>query len=179
MTRAYVDLAFTSNVLAAQERWRTSAQVAPAKDHETEAQDALTQVAVAFVRQTNSAFLATVNSEGWSYVQHRGGRRGFIHVLDEKKIVMPDFDGNGQLLTVGNLAVSSRAMLLLMDFKAKRRLKLWGKASVVSAEECEADVELDGARRVLIFEISAMNFNCPSYLPDIPDEIVTNYSLVS
>ncbi|MBX9901763.1 MAG: pyridoxamine 5'-phosphate oxidase family protein [Burkholderiaceae bacterium] len=175
MTRAYVNLAFTPNVTVAQDQWGTSAQVAPARDHDIEAQDGLTPPAVAFVRQTNSAFLATVNSEGWPYVQHRGGQRGFIHVLDEKKIVMPDFDGNGQLLTVGNLATSSRAMLLLIDFKAKRRLKLWGHARVVPAKECEVVVELEGARRALIFEIQAMNFNCPAYLPEIADEIVTSF----
>ena len=76
-------------------------------------------------------FLATVSAEGAPYIQHRGGPKGFIKVLDDKTLGFADFAGNKQYITISNLAGNDRAYLFLLDFARQRRIKLWGRARVV------------------------------------------------
>ena len=170
MTRAYARIAFTPDVLAAQSRWGTSAQAGPALRPDIDPHDALTPAAMAFASEVNTAFIATVNSSGWPYVQHRGGPRGFIHVLDSTHLLMPDFDGNGQMLTVGNLHSEDRVMLILMDYAQQRRLKIWGHARFLEGDERRTVADWGDAARGLLVEVCAMNFNCPAYIPPLTDE---------
>lgn len=169
MTRAYASIAFTPDVLAAQHRWGSRERCAVALRSDIEPQDVLTPAAAAFAAQVNSAFIATLSSGGWPYVQHRGGMRGFIRVLDERRLLFPDFEGNGQMLTVGNLAGNPRTMLLLIDYEQRRRLKLWGQTRVLAAIDpswhVQASAQEQGASRWLLFTVQAMNFNCSAFIP--------------
>ncbi|MGL4232383.1 MAG: pyridoxamine 5'-phosphate oxidase family protein [Casimicrobium sp.] len=167
MTRAYAEIAFTREVIAAQEAWGTAEDCAQALRHDIDPHSELVPAAAAFVAIVNTAFISTVSSNGWPYVQHRGGERGFIRVLDKKTLLMPDHEGNGQMLTVGNLTSESKCMLLLMDYVERRRLKLWGRARVLCAEEVTADVDRAIAPRWIEFRVEAFNFNCPSYIPQM------------
>src|SRR5262249_24149769 len=85
----------------------------------------------AFIAELDTAFLATVSSAGAPYIQHRGGPKGFIKVLDEKTLGFADYAGNRQYITLSNLAENDRAYLFLLDFARQRRIKLWGRARVV------------------------------------------------
>lgn len=117
-----------------------------------------------------SVMLATANAEGQPYVQHRGGPPGFLHVLDEHTIAFADFAGNRQYITQGNLAENPRAFLFLMDYAARRRIKIWGRARVI-----EGDVALMvrlmpagyAARpeQVVLFDVQAWDVNCPKHIP--------------
>jgi uncharacterized protein len=170
MARAYTKITFTPEVMEAQRYWDTSARTAPALAPGAEPQDALTAHAAAFVAEVNTAFIATINSNGWPYVQHRGGARGFIKLVSARRILIPDHDGNGQLLTAGNLSTNSKAMLLLMDYSAGRRLKLWGRAKMLETAGMASPEGVSASPRMLVFDVEAMNFNCSSFIPRLVDE---------
>ena len=93
--------------------------------------DRVTPELAAFIAELDTAFLATVSAGGAPYIQHRGGPKGFIKVLDEKTLAFADYAGNRQYITLSNLAENDRAFLFLLDFARQRRIKLWGRARVV------------------------------------------------
>src|SRR6516164_8778692 len=95
-----------------------------------------------FIAERDSFYLATVSQTGWPYIQHRGGPRGFLRVLDESTLGFADFRGNRQYLTLGNLDDDDRAALFLMDYPRRRRLKILAR---MSAHDLKAKTDL--ARR--------------------------------
>ena len=123
-----------------------------------------------FIEAQTSVFLATVNSEGQPYIQHRGGPAGFLKVLDDKTIGFADFVGNKQYITQGNLAENHKAHLFLIDFAHRQRIKIWGEARVI-----EGDAELMARlmphgykarpKQVILFTVSAWDANCPQHIP--------------
>jgi len=125
---------------------------------------------VAFLGEIDTAYLATVSSEGQPYAQHRGGPRGFIRALGPRTLGFVDYAGNRQYITTGNLADNDKAFLFLMDYAHRRRVKLWGRARVV-----EGDDHLTGLlmpkgtdarpEQVILFEIEAWDTNCPQHIP--------------
>jgi predicted pyridoxine 5'-phosphate oxidase superfamily flavin-nucleotide-binding protein len=124
----------------------------------------------AFIAERDSAYLATASADGQPYVQHRGGPRGFVHVLDARTLAFADFAGNRQYISIGNLAENERAFLFFMDYAAGRRLKLWGRASVIEAgSELTARLSAPGyparVERAILFRIEAWDWNCPQHIP--------------
>ncbi|MFL6710959.1 MAG: pyridoxamine 5'-phosphate oxidase family protein, partial [Massilia sp.] len=116
-------------------------------------------------------FMASVGETGWPYVQHRGGPRGFLKVIDAATLAFADFRGNGQYVSTGNLDNDGRTMLILMDFARRIRLKIWGRAKMVDAKddaELVAKVKMDGYRarveRVCVITVEALDFNCPQHI---------------
>lgn len=123
-----------------------------------------------FIQSQISVFLATANSEGQPYIQHRGGPAGFLHVLDERTIAFADFAGNRQYITQGNLADNAKAYLFLIDYRTRQRVKLWGKARVVEGDAglmAKLIPENYRARpeQVILFEVAAWDMNCPQHIP--------------
>lgn len=115
--------------------------------------------------------MATVNEDGWPYVQHRGGPAGFLKVLDASRMGFADYRGNRQLLSVGNLSQNNRVSLFLMDYPAKARLKILGHVHVISADEdpelFQQIVDPEMARRVergFIIDVLSYDWNCPQYI---------------
>ena len=92
-----------------------------------------------FIAGLDTAFLATVSAAGAPYIQHRGGPKGFIKVLDERTLGFADYAGNRQYITISNLADNDRAYLFLLDFAARRRIKIWGRARVVENDPALLD----------------------------------------
>src|SRR5262249_37310916 len=97
--------------------------------------DTITPELAAFLAGLDTAFLATVSAAGAPYIQHRGGPKGFIKVIDDKTLGFADYAGNRQYITISNLAENDRAFLFLLDFAARRRIKVWGRARVVEDDE--------------------------------------------
>src|SRR6266480_4149916 len=93
--------------------------------------DRVTPELATFIGELDTAFLATVSTAGAPYIQHRGGPKGFIKMLDDKTLGFADYAGNRQYITISNLADNDRAYLFLIDFAARRRIKVWGRARVV------------------------------------------------
>src|SRR6266852_5414586 len=134
MPDAFYEIAFTPSVLEAQEHYNGHATVPPANVEPAR----LNTDEIAFIRERDSFYMATVSETGWPYIQHRGGPRGFLRVLDDQTLAFADFRGNRQMLTVGNLAINDRVALFLIDYNRRERLKILGHAKVVDARTDEA-----------------------------------------
>lgn len=127
---------------------------------------------VAFVGQRDSFYLATVAENGWPYVQHRGGPPGFLRVLSPRELAFADYGGNRQLISVGGLANDARVCLFLMDYPARTRLKVLGRAMVQDAREAGelvAAVAPPGGHaapveRVVRIDVHAFDWNCPKFI---------------
>ena len=122
-----------------------------------------------FVAERDSAYLATASRDGQPYVQHRGGPKGFIRVLDEKTLAFADYAGNRQYISAGNLAENDRAYLFLMDYAHRRRVKIWGRAKVVEDAETIAKLMPEGyparPEQAILFTIEAWDTNCHQHIP--------------
>jgi predicted pyridoxine 5'-phosphate oxidase superfamily flavin-nucleotide-binding protein len=163
------DVAFTPAVKAIQERKgsrRSYARMEESGSWKTRIPADLRT----FIEAQTSVFLATANSQGQPYIQHRGGPPGFLKVLDEQTLGFVDFIGNRQYITLGNLVENPRAHLFLIDYTHRKRVKIWGDARVI-----EDDAELTErlmpkghkARpsQVILFKITAWDANCPQHIP--------------
>lgn len=124
----------------------------------------------AFIAMRDSFYMATVSEDGWPYIQHRGGPRGFLNVLSPTQLGFADYRGNRQYVSVGNLQSDKRVSLFLMDYPNRARLKLLGRASVQEAADHpelagELDVEGQGqVERLFTIEIEAFDWNCPQFI---------------
>jgi uncharacterized protein len=130
----------------------------------------ITDDLASFIAGRDSAYLATANALGQPYVQHRGGPVGFIRVLDKHTVAFADFVGNKQYITFGNLSENDRAFLFLMDYENRERMKLWGRAKVITDDAALLAKLVDneyGARveQVIVFTVEAWDANCPQHIP--------------
>lgn len=123
----------------------------------------------AFVAARDGFYLASVNEAGWPYLQFRGGPTGFLKVLDAATLAFPDFRGNRQYLTVGNVSRDDRVALFLMDYTQRRRLKLLGRLSFGDDPAEIARVAVPGypakVERVARISVVAFDWNCPQHIP--------------
>jgi uncharacterized protein len=131
--------------------------------------DRVTPELAAFIAELDTAFLATVSAAGAPYIQHRGGPKGFIKVLDDRTLGFADYAGNRQYITISNLAENDRAYLFLLDFAARRRIKIWGRARVVEDDPALlARLADPGYRarpeRVILFTVEAWDVNCSQHI---------------
>lgn len=123
----------------------------------------------AFIAERDTAFLATVSEAGAPYIQHRGGPKGFIKVIDEHTLGFADYAGNRQYITISNLEGNTRAFLFLLDFATRTRIKLWGKARVVEADDALIEKLFDKGyrakpQRVVLFTLDAWDINCSQHI---------------
>ncbi|MBX3235879.1 MAG: pyridoxamine 5'-phosphate oxidase family protein [Nitrospiraceae bacterium] len=133
--------------------------------------DRLTEDEAVFISARDSFYLATVNEEGWPYVQHRGGPAGFLRVLDADTLAFADYEGNRQLLTMGHLRRNPRVALILMDYPQQSRLKLIGHARIEPAEahpdivaQIPAPEAGATATRVVFVDLVAFDWNCTQHI---------------
>ena len=122
MTARYHQLAFTPNIKAEQIA-HGSRELYARSEGAPDVPDPITEIEAAFISDRDSFYLSTVGETGWPYLQHRGGPRGFVKILNENALGMADFRGNRQYISVGNLQSDDRASLFFMDYAIKRRLK--------------------------------------------------------
>lgn len=163
------DVAFTPSVKAVQER-RGSRSGYANVERRGSWETRITRDLAAFIAGQTSVFLGTANGEGQPYIQHRGGPPGFLHVLDEKTIAFADFAGNRQYITLGNLAENPRAILFLLDYSTRHRVKIWGEARVVENDAALlASLMPQGykarAEQAIVFTVSAWDSNCQQHIP--------------
>ncbi len=169
MASKFADIAFTPAVKAAQTQ-RGSRETYERYTAKAPANDTITPELAEFIAHIDGGYLGTVSSNGYPYIQFRGGPPGFLKVLDDKTIGFADFSGNVQYITVGNLSENNKAFLFLMDYRHRRRFKLWGHARYV-----EDDPELIEQLRVpdypakieraVVFTLEAFSQNCPQHIP--------------
>jgi uncharacterized protein len=123
----------------------------------------------AFVAEQDTAFLGTASADGAPYIQHRGGPKGFIKVIDERTLGFADYRGNKQFITLGNLSENDRAYLFLLDFSRRQRIKLWGRARVVEGDDALVGKLFDHGykakpERVILFTLEAWDVNCSQHI---------------
>jgi predicted pyridoxine 5'-phosphate oxidase superfamily flavin-nucleotide-binding protein len=168
MAGKFLELAVTSSVLAAQQKYFGRAQyhVPPQQDR-----DPLTEDEASFIRSRDSFYMSTVSETGWPYVQHRGGPPGFLHVVSPTRLAFADYRGNRQMLSTGNLSANDRVCLFLMDYPQRTRLKILGHASVVDARErpdLVAQIAVPEVRKIVerlfLIEVVSFDWNCPKYI---------------
>jgi uncharacterized protein len=126
---------------------------------------------IAFIEATDSFFLASLNESGWPYIQHRGGPPGFLKALGSNQLGFPDFKGNRQYLSFGNVLKNPRVSLFLIDYPARARLKIFGHAKLVEGDnvpdglrKIENDPGATTVERALIIQVEAFHWNCPKYI---------------
>ena len=165
---SYADLMFTPAVEAEQDA--IGARGAFASRYDAKQDEPLGVAEIEFLTSRSSIYMASVNSTGWPYVQHRGGSVGFIKTLDAHTIAFADYRGNRQLITKGNLRTDDRVSVFAMDYARKARLKLQGHATLVDvseAEELAAQLDTGGKERVerlMTIRIAAWDWNCPQFI---------------
>jgi len=174
MTRAFTNLAFSPSVRAAQLRYGSRERMEKLATREPdratlpdEMQDRL--------RRANSIIIGTASREGWPHIQHRGGPPGFIKVLAPDELAFADYRGNQHYVTVGNLAENDRMMLLLLDYAAGTRLRIWGRGEVIDDDPALLERVRDPdysarAERVIRMHVEAWDTNCNSHIPKLVPE---------
>ena len=163
------DIAFTPTVKAIQARKGSRHGYAQMEDRGSW-QTTITADLAGFVAGQRSFFLATANSDGQPYIQHRGGPPGFLKVLDGRTLAFADFKGNRQFISQGNLADNPRAFIFLIDYMHQRRIKIWGRARVVEGDgELLLTLMPEGYKarpeQVIFFDVEAWDANCPQHIP--------------
>jgi predicted pyridoxine 5'-phosphate oxidase superfamily flavin-nucleotide-binding protein len=131
--------------------------------------DTITPELAQFIAEQDTVFLATATADGAPYIQHRGGPKGFIKVVDERTLGFADYRGNRQYITLANLSENDRAYLFLLDPARKQRIKLWGRARVVENDAALVDKLFDEGykakpERAILFTIEAWDVNCSQHI---------------
>lgn len=162
------DVAFTPAVKAQQEQRgsrRAYARMEQAGGWSAELDEGLSD----FIAAQRSVFLATANAEGQPYIQHRGGPRGFLKVLDPHTVAFADYAGNRQYISVGNLTENPKVQLFLMDYAHRQRVKVWGTAKVVEGDPALLErLAVPGGgtpERAIVITVTAWDANCPQHIP--------------
>jgi hypothetical protein len=163
------DVAFTPAVKQIQTRKGSRAAYAHVEQKggwRTEIDDNLS----AFLADTNSLYFASASADGQPYIQHRGGPKGFVKILDKTTLAFADYSGNRQYITQGNLSENPKAHIFLMDYAHRRRVKIWGEAKVVDDDPPLLQSLMPQGykarpEQVILFKIAAWDTNCPQHIP--------------
>jgi len=169
MGQTYATFAFTDSVKAAQEHYGSRDNYAGSEDDPD--RFTLSDREVPYIESRDSFYLSTVGENGWPYMQFRGGPRGFLKALDERTLGYADFRGNRQFISTGNVNATGRAMLFLIDYPTRTRLKIWATAEIRDAAD---DPELAErltvpdyrakVERLVLFTVQAIDWNCPQHI---------------
>jgi predicted pyridoxine 5'-phosphate oxidase superfamily flavin-nucleotide-binding protein len=163
-------LAFTPLVKKLQEHYGSRTQYAR-MEKSSKGHDRLTDFEKEFLSGRDTFYWATTSVTGWPYVQHRGGPRGFLKVMDDRTLAFADFRGNRQYITTGNLMSDDRVAIILVDYPRQARLKILGHVEIF--EGAAAETWLPRVRvpdykavieRVFVIHIEAYDWNCPQHI---------------
>jgi predicted pyridoxine 5'-phosphate oxidase superfamily flavin-nucleotide-binding protein len=171
MAHQFAEIMFTDSVKSAQAQYGSRERLERFTSN-AGPNDELTDREAGFIALRDTFYLASVNEDGWPYVQHRGGPVGFLRVIGPTCLAYADFRGNTQLVSVGNVSSNDRVSLILMDYPKRRRLKILGHMRVENARDVPTEdlaaVELPDYRalveRVVYIEVAAFDWNCPQYI---------------
>ncbi|MEO8129223.1 MAG: pyridoxamine 5'-phosphate oxidase family protein [Bryobacteraceae bacterium] len=170
MAHNFGSLVFTPVVKALQEKYGSRRQYAR-MEAGSPSKDRLGPNESDFIAERDSFYLATVGATGWPYIQHRGGPKGFLKVIDDHTIAFADFRGNKQFISTGNLATDNRVALIMVDYPRQARLKILGRTEVFEGENAREwmDRLRDPAykavtERAYLIRVEAFDWNCPQHI---------------
>jgi predicted pyridoxine 5'-phosphate oxidase superfamily flavin-nucleotide-binding protein len=171
MGRRFQELAFTPLVKEHQQQhgsryqYERIAQTAPEGD-------LLGPPEQDFIKRRDGFYMASVSETGWPYVQHRGGPKGFVRVINPGLLGFADLRGNKQYVSLGNFDHDPRVALFFMDYPYQTRLKILGRVEVHEHDsEAPALIEsfrptdqADVIERVILIHVEGFDWNCPQHI---------------
>ncbi|CAH1658304.1 Flavodoxin reductases (ferredoxin-NADPH reductases) family 1 [Hyphomicrobiales bacterium] len=169
MSYGFLDIAVTPSVRAVQAGMGADHLWQDFKGHR--AFDRFTENEAAFIADRDSFYMATVSETGWPYVQHRGGPRGFLKLLDDRTLAFADYRGNRQYISTGNLAADGRACLFLMDYPRRARLKIYARIETLAldADPALTETVIDSGyraklERIFRLRLESFDWNCSQHI---------------
>lgn len=169
MAKNFASLAFTDAVKEMQKKMGSRKSYAR-MERETYV-DGLTENEIDFIVQRDSFYMASIGENVFPYIQHCGGPKGFVKVLDAKRIGFIDFKGNVQYISVGNIATNNNVALIMVDYPGRTRLKILAKAEIVELKNDDSLFEfLDlgeykfRPERMMVLHIETYDWNCPQHI---------------
>jgi predicted pyridoxine 5'-phosphate oxidase superfamily flavin-nucleotide-binding protein len=186
MGHKFAELAFTEAVKAVQNAMGSRSAYAR-REAGPDTNDRLGPIESEFIAERDGFYIASVSETGWPYVQFRGGPPGFLRVRTDKELGFADFRGNRQYVTTGNVTVDDRVSLFLMDYRNRRRLKIFGRIRVVDVEDdptLGARLAVPGYRavveRTFLIKVEAFDWNCPQHITPrfTQDEIARAFAAI-
>ncbi len=170
MTKKFMEMAFTEAVRDLQTDNGSADHYSKERVGKPES-DSFSGDEIDYISRCDSFYMSSINANGWPYIQHRGGPVGFLKVISPTILAIPEFPGNRQFLTMGNLAGNDKVSLFLMDYPRKARLKIFARAKLVHLKDDPATAGLTKhpaigfeATHALRFELEAFDWNCPKYI---------------
>ncbi|KAA6432678.1 pyridoxamine 5'-phosphate oxidase [Dyadobacter flavalbus] len=165
----YAKLAFTDEIKAIQQRLGSRSTYE--RVEKMSFRDGLTAVEVGFIRQMDSFYMASHGDNEFPYIQHRGGPKGFIKIIDDQTLGVVDFSGNRQYISVGNIMKNPRVSLILVSYPMQARLKMYAEAEIAEISDNPDLYDLlkpedykFRPERMLVFHIKAYDWNCPQHI---------------
>jgi len=116
----------------------------------------------AFIESADMFFLATADAHGRPSCSYRGGDPGFVRVVDERTLAVPNYDGNGMYLSWGNVESNPHVGLLFIDFMKGWRLRIHGEATISHDDPLLG--EFCGAQFLVRIAVREAFGNCPRYI---------------
>jgi PPOX class probable FMN-dependent enzyme len=115
-----------------------------------------------FIGLSSFAVLSTADAEGWPEVSPRGGDAGFVKVLDEHRLVLPDRQGNNRVDSLRTLIANPKVALLFFVPGIEETLKVFGTAQLLAADALDLDLTEFGRapRSVLRIDVRRAYFQC-------------------
>jgi predicted pyridoxine 5'-phosphate oxidase superfamily flavin-nucleotide-binding protein len=169
MAKNFAAIAFTDAVKALQIKYGSRSSYE--RMEKFNVVDGLSNNEIDFIENRDSFYMASIGENNFPYIQHRGGPKGFLKVLDKNRIGFIDFSGNKQYITVGNMETNNNVALFLMDYPAKARLKIFAKTEILDLKDnldLYALLNLKEykfrAERMMVFNIEAFDWNCPQHI---------------
>jgi len=165
----YAELAFTDAIKKLQER--LGSRVSYERMQKMSYVDGLTEYETDFIAQLDSFYMSSFGENGYPYIQHRGGPKGFIKVIDKSTIGIVDFSGNKQYISVGNISKNPKVSLILVSYPLRARMKIYAEAEIVEIDEDHnlynflrpQDYKFK-PERMILFHIKAYDWNCPQHI---------------
>ncbi|SER33814.1 pyridoxamine 5'-phosphate oxidase family protein [Pedobacter rhizosphaerae] len=165
----YAELAFTDVIKNLQER--LGSRLSYERMEKSSYVDGLTEAETDFIAEIDSFYLASFGENGYPYIQHRGGPKGFIRVIDKSTIGIVDFVGNRQYISAGNISMNPKVSLILLSYPLRTRLKIYAEAEIVELSEDNNLYDFLRPKdykfkpeRMILFKINAYDWNCPQHI---------------
>jgi predicted pyridoxine 5'-phosphate oxidase superfamily flavin-nucleotide-binding protein len=169
MAKNFAEIAFTEAVKKLQEKHGSFKSYE--RIEKFSVIDGLTPNEITFIQNRDSFYLASIGAKEFPYIQHRGGPKGFLKVIDSKRVGFIDFTGNKQYVSVGNIATNNNVSLIMIDYPTRTRLKIFAEAEIVELgdnSELHDQLDLENYKfrpeRIMVFHIEAYDCNCPQHI---------------
>lgn len=169
MLESYGSVAFTAEVKALQERY--GSRKAYENLEKKAPEPTLSNNEKHFIQDRDSFYMASMGENGFPYIQHRGGKKGFLHMIDSVTLGFADLRGNKQYISIGNTATNPKVSLILMDYVHQARLKIYAEVETLDINSHSDLASLlipEGyeniAERIVLLHVKAFDWNCPKYI---------------